>query len=152
MILTKSDKKNLSIKILVLIGQIILGGLFIYAGILKIADPEGFSIDIENYRMAPKIFVNLIAIFLPYLEVITGLLVIFSPKKSGSLLILSALIFFFLIGITQAIIRGLDIECGCFGDASRIVGIRVLAEDLFFLIIALTLFIIELKKQSLKQV
>lgn len=129
-----------------------MGGVFIYAGILKIIDPEGFSFDIENYRIVPRIFINLIAIYLPYLEVITGLIIIFSPRRGGALIILNVLILFFLFGIIQAILRGLDIECGCFGDASREIGIRVLAEDLILLIVGIMLFVREFKLKFLEDV
>ncbi len=147
-----SYRKELFVKFIFIACQIFIGGIFIYAGLLKIIDPETFSMDIENYRILPRILVNLPAIYLPYLEVIVGLAIIFSPRKIGSLIIYNGLMVFFLFGIIQAVFRGLDIECGCFGSASRTVGLRVIAEDLLLLIIGVLLLVREFKKDKISQI
>ncbi len=98
--------------------RIILGGLFMYASFDKMANPEAFADIIDNYHVLPIQLVNLFAIFLPWLEFITGLLLIIGKWVKGSLLIYSSLLVIFIIALSQALIRGLDISCGCFSVQS----------------------------------
>jgi uncharacterized membrane protein YphA (DoxX/SURF4 family) len=67
--------KNLSriIPYASLASRIILGGIFIYAGVIKILDPAGFARDVSNYRMLPDLLVNPFAVVLPWIEVLAGL-------------------------------------------------------------------------------
>jgi putative oxidoreductase len=122
--------------------RLLLGGLFIYAGIGKIWNPMGFSADIDNYRMLPYLLVTLMASVLPWVEVLCGLLIIFGRWLSGASLILIMLNVVFIIAIASAMARGLDIDCGCFsaaGNASR-VGVQRLLEDALFLAAAVIIF------------
>ena len=92
----------------------ILGAIFIYASIDKIEYPSAFSEAISNYRLVPDVLTNLLAIWLPWLELMTGLLLITGLWIKGSAFILSILSLMFSIIIGIAIFRGLDISCGCF--------------------------------------
>jgi len=94
--------------------RIILGAIFVYASLDKIANPQAFADIINNYRVLPVQLVNPLAIFLPWLEFITGLFLISGKWVKGSLLIYSTLLVIFIIALSQALIRGLDISCGCF--------------------------------------
>lgn len=97
--------------------RIILGGLFIYASLDKIAHPESFSKIILNYKILPLVFVNALAIFLPWIELLTGFLLIVDKWVKSSLLIYTTLLVIFIIALSQALLRGLDISCGCFSVA-----------------------------------
>lgn len=101
-------------KYLVIAVRVVLGALFMYASFDKMANPEAFANIIDNYHLLPYQLVNPLAIFLPWLEFITGLLLIIDKWVKGSLLIYSALLVIFIIALSQALIRGLDISCGCF--------------------------------------
>lgn len=105
-------------KFIFIAARIILGGLFMYASFDKIAHPEAFADIIDNYHILPIQLVNPLAIFLPWLEFITGLLLVIGKWVKGSLLIYSTLLVIFIIGLSQALIRGLDISCGCFSVQS----------------------------------
>jgi hypothetical protein len=97
----------------------IIGGIFIYAGVLKILDPVGFANDIDNYKMLPWMFSVGLAFFLPWLEVFAGLAVIFRRLYFGGQGILLALVAIFIGASIFAKARGLDITCGCFGHVSK---------------------------------
>ena len=101
---------------LIFIFRLIIGMVFIYASIHKIANPEEFAKSIDNYRLLPIFLINIIAIILPWLELIIGLFIIFGIfiKASSFLISLNMLIFTILVLIT--IIRGIDISCGCFSS------------------------------------
>lgn len=97
--------------------RVAVGAAFVYAGLMKVYDPTAFADSIFSFRIVPNIFINIIAIVLPPMEVILGLGVIFSSWTracSFSLLILLAV---FAGALLQGIMRGLIIDCGCFGSA-----------------------------------
>lgn len=94
--------------------RVILGALLIYASLDKLANTADFAKIIYYYRMLPAGTENLLAIFLPWIELITGLCLLFGKFTGGALLIYSALLVIFIIALGQALIRGLDISCGCF--------------------------------------
>src|SRR5438132_3424994 len=101
------------------IGEIIIGGIFIYAGVIKALDPIRFASDIDNYKILPWAIGVRLAFYLPWLEIFCGLALIARRLYLGGLSILTALTSIFIIATIAAKIRGLDITCGCFGHASK---------------------------------
>src|SRR5437763_6924319 len=98
---------------------LIIGGIFIYAGVLKAMDPVGFANDIDNYKILPWAISVRFAFYLPWLEILCGLAVILGLLYRGGLLILTMLISIFIVASVIAKARGLDVTCGCFGHASK---------------------------------
>ncbi len=99
---------------LLLIGRLFLGYIFIYASIDKIIDPISFSNVIDNYHITPIILNNLFALFIPWLEFIIGICLIFNLKVHGASFLSIILLVWFIFILTQAIFRGINVECGCF--------------------------------------
>jgi uncharacterized membrane protein YphA (DoxX/SURF4 family) len=97
----------------------VVAAVFIYAGALKAFDPVQFAHDIANYRVLPWTIAVGLAFYLPWLEIICGLALIFRLFYRGAVSILTALVAIFLIATVAAKARGLDITCGCFGHASQ---------------------------------
>jgi putative oxidoreductase len=97
----------------------ILGGIFVYAGAIKVLDPIGFANDIDNYKILPWAIAAPLAFYLPWLEILCGLGLIGRKLYLGGLSILTALVSIFTIATIAAKVRGLDITCGCFGHASQ---------------------------------
>ena len=120
--------------------RIILGGIFIYAAVGKILYPAEFSEAIANYQMVPVMFNNLIAITLPWVELIAGLLLLIGFKTQSGNLIIFLCLCIFSFGAVQALIRGLDINCGCFTEASRRVGLIFLAEETGLFLMSICIF------------
>ena len=98
---------------------LIIGGIFIYAGVIKAMDPVAFANDIDNYKILPWPLVVRLAFYLPWLELLCGLALILRFFYRGGLFILSGLTFVFIAASVVAKVRGLDITCGCFGHASK---------------------------------
>jgi putative oxidoreductase len=98
---------------------ILIGGLFIYAGAVKIIDPVEFARDIDNYKMLPWQPSVWLALYLPWLEIFCGLALITRVFFRGGVFIVTALISLFIIISIAAKARGLDVSCGCFGHASK---------------------------------
>ena len=120
---------------------LIIGGIFIYAGVIKAMDPVGFANDIDNYKILPWPLTVRLAFYLPWLEILCGLAVILGLLYRGGLLILTMLISIFIIASVIAKARGLDITCGCFGHASKYVSFfGHLALDLVLLALLVALW------------
>ena len=141
-----SNVKYRTANVLWRIIDLIVGAMFIFAGIAKIlnldqliadlhhlrfasafadlgnlsvADPAEFAHDINNFRILPWIASVTLAFYLPWLEIFCGLGLVFRVLYRGALAILSALIVVFTLATIAAKVRGLDITCGCFGHASQ---------------------------------
>ena len=97
----------------------IIAAIFIYAGVLKALDPVQFAHDIDHYKILPWTIGAGLAFYLPWLEILSGLALIFRLFYRGALSILTALVVVFLVATIAAKARGLDITCGCFGHASQ---------------------------------
>ena len=97
----------------------IVGGIFIYAGMLKVLDPVQFGLDIENYKILPWFISVRLGFYLPWLEIFCGVALVFRVVYRGGLSILTALSLIFIGATVAAKSRGLDITCGCFGHASQ---------------------------------
>ena len=116
---TTSRIKHRRSNILCRIVDFIVAGIFLYAGVLKVLDPAQFAHDINNYRILPWTLSVALAFYLPWLEILCGLGLIFRFLYRGALSILTALIVVFTLATIAAKVRGLDITCGCFGHASQ---------------------------------
>ena len=96
----------------------VIGGLFIYAGALKVVDPVKFTTDIQNFRILPWTLSVPLAFYLPWLEIVSGAALIFGWLRSGALAILTSLTLIFIGATISAQVRGIDLDCGCFGKAT----------------------------------
>lgn len=97
--------------------RLVLAGLFIYAGAIKLIQPNTFLSDIESYRMLPYSLAWLTSFYLPPLEIFSGLGLLWAGTRRASATILVGLMVVFLFAIVGAWLRGLDISCGCFGTS-----------------------------------
>ncbi len=125
-----------------LIFRIILGIIFIYASYDKILDPAAFSKNIHNFHTTDNLIgvENLVALILPWLELIVGVFLIFGVFLEGSTSITISLYIFFIVILSQAVYRGIDVHCGCFhteADAGvtdlRMELIKHIGEDILLL-------------------
>lgn len=125
-------------KALLIMSRLVLGGLFVYAGAVKVLDPLGFAQDIRNYRLVGQTLSFVIALVLPWLEILAGLALAAGFWKRASALLISGLLVFFIVLTLVTMARGLDVDCGCFGSLSRRSGWGVVLEDLGMLFLGLT--------------
>lgn len=100
----------------VLASRLLLGGVFVAAGVPKILDPGAFAVAIRSYELAlPEWFVSFSAYALPYAEVLIGLYLVLGLFTKPTAWLTTALMLVFTIALLQGAVRGLDINCGCFG-------------------------------------
>ncbi len=92
----------------------ILGLTFIYASFHKIMAPAEFAKIVYGYDLFPEIFINLIAITLPFLELIAGLALIIGVYPRSAAIIINGLLLAFIVVLAINLIRGHEFDCGCF--------------------------------------
>ncbi len=123
----------------VLIARLILGGVFIYASLDKIAHPAEFAKAIGNYHVVPFGLENLMALALPWLELIAGICLIAGIMVDGATIMVILMNIVFIFAISQALARGISIECGCFSvtaEEGDKIGIQTILRDIGYLVLA----------------
>ncbi|MBF0120033.1 MAG: DoxX family membrane protein [Desulfobacterales bacterium] len=131
--------------------RFILGILFIYASIDKIIHPKAFAQIVYNYQILPDILVNILAIILPWIEIITGIFLILGIWIHGAVLIINLLFLTFIIAIISSLARGLDINCGCFNTKKGSISLFDILRDLSFFSLSIYLFFVTFLNDSLRK-
>lgn len=125
----------------VIAARLLLGALLCYTGFIKISDLHGFSEEISNYKLLPGILQRFVAVVLPWNEVVAGAMLIIGLWTRAVALIATAMFGVFAIAVFSALVRGLDISCGCFGKATvSPLGYQTLAIDAVGLALGLIVF------------
>ena len=103
---------------IVLVARVVLGALFITAGVLKLRDPTRFAESILAFKITfmPDHLVQLATFAMPWTEILAGVLLVIGRWTRGSALLVSAMLVMFLTMIAAAIYRKLSLSCSCFGD------------------------------------
>lgn len=94
--------------------QIALGAVFLVAALPKITDPPAFAHMIYNYRLVPGALVNGLALVMPWIELVVGILLILGAWRREAALVAAMLLLVFLGAIGWNLARGHAIDCGCF--------------------------------------
>lgn len=118
-----------------------LGGMFVLAGVLKMGDPTSFALEIHNYQLLPGL-APWLAATLPALEIILGLALLIAPRSwaRASALASTLVLGMFTIAVASAVVRGVNITCGCFGEGSGPVTIWTVLRDVGLVAGAVGLF------------
>jgi uncharacterized membrane protein YphA (DoxX/SURF4 family) len=94
--------------------QLALGIFFVAASLPKLVDPPSFAHMIYNYRIVPGALVNLMALTMPWIELLSGLALILGIWKDAARTIIAALLLVFIVAISVNLARNNAIDCGCF--------------------------------------
>jgi putative oxidoreductase len=92
-----------------------LCALFLWAGSIKLLDPGAFAQDISHYRVLPDRLVPVLAVGLPVLECVVALALLTRAYMRGAAWLGAAMLALFAGAMAQAKLRGIDLDCGCFG-------------------------------------
>jgi uncharacterized membrane protein YphA (DoxX/SURF4 family) len=138
-------KKRAIVPFIVPVFRLVIGIIFLYAGIMKIADPLGFAQILYNYRLVPAWAINPLAITLPWVECVAGASLLFGIWTLGGGVVTSTLFAVFAAALGLNLIRGLDISCGCFSTATAANPITWLTvvRDLLFLGMSVSICLID---------
>jgi len=95
--------------------RVCLGALFVFSGVVKLIDPKKFAGTISEFGLLPDVLLAPVAIGLPSIELLAGIGLIFDIR--GSLSAIFGLLIMFITILWFGILKGLDIDCGCFSIA-----------------------------------
>ncbi len=131
---------------------ILLGGVFVYASLDKIAQPVDFARIVYHYRLiGPNQLVgpwaaNTLAVTLPWVELLVGLALIAGVWRREAAVVAGGLLVIFIGAVSAALVMGIDIEnCGCFSVSGegRSAGIKLILGDLALLVASGALAFVE---------
>jgi uncharacterized membrane protein YphA (DoxX/SURF4 family) len=105
-----------------LAARLLVGGVWVVAGALKLPDPAAGVRAVRAYDLLPESVVPTVGHLLPVLEVVVGLALIVGLLTRWSAAASAVLLVAFILGIASAWARGLEIECGCFGGGGTRAG------------------------------
>lgn len=129
------------------VARILLAGVFLFAGVLKVSEPARFATDIANYHLLPWSVGVGLAFYLPWVEILSALGLFLARFRKGASAIIFASLVLFIAATIAAKVRGIDLTCGCFGHAGRNLSfVTHLSLDL--LLLALALFLLWLPERS----
>lgn len=106
-------------RLLVVLARVVVGGVFVYAAVPKIADPAAFAIAIRNYHLVPDEFARGAAAALPLLELLVGAALISGLQARGAAVLSAGMLVVFAAALTRAMLLDINVDCGCFGSAAR---------------------------------
>lgn len=132
----------LSNRYIIVLSRVVLGLVFIIASIDKITAPDAFAANVQAYGLVPYALVNVMALVIPWIELICGIFLLGGVRVQSCSAILSVLLCVFVVAMMSALARELKIDCGCFGKehATPVSWMRVL-EDVGLLILGIHLII-----------
>jgi len=130
------DTRNLLWIVIEWVSCLVLAGVLIAAALPKISNPDKFALAVYQYQLLPTLFVNPVAIYLPWLEVsCAAALVVLPPARRGALLLVAGMLVAFTLAIAFVVIKGQPIPCGCFGNDSTPAGRWSLARNCGLLVL-----------------
>ena len=118
--------------------RVVLGALFLWAAITKLPDMAAFAQDVANYRVVPPLAVPFVASAVVGIELLAGVALIAGFLVRPAAVVLAGLLAVFTVFLTQALLRGIDLRCGCFGGDERASWWTV-ARDVLMLLAALAI-------------
>lgn len=142
--------------------RILVGGLFIFSGLIKVNDPVGTAIKLEeyfdvfSYDIAPffeyfKAFALEIGVVMVVAEVVLGIMLILGVRLKLTVWALSLMILFFTFLTFYSAYFNKVTDCGCFGDAIKLTPWESFYKDIILLVLILVLFIFRNKMINNKQ-
>jgi uncharacterized membrane protein YphA (DoxX/SURF4 family) len=125
---------------LALLARLYLAYVFLLACYHKILDPGAFALDIATYQILPLSLINLMAIILPWIELVAGVLLLVGFRTRAAALLISGMMLMFTVAIAIALDKGLDMSCGCFASQGAVedpISWRTIVRDLSWSFLAL---------------
>jgi putative oxidoreductase len=128
------------VKIVLLIARLILGAIFLYAAWAKLREPWWmFAASIDSYQMLPPAISIFIARTLPWLELVLGALLVIGFRLRWVAPACGVLLLVFWISMLRAWMKGMEIDCGCFGPGEAVSPFTLLRDGAM---IALAAFVV----------
>ena len=112
----RSDRRRGLLPWVGLLGRLVVGGVWVWAGALKVGDPAASVAAVRGYQLLPAGAAETVGRVLPTLELVVGACLVLGLLTRGVALVSVLLQLAFIVGIASVWARGIAIDCGCFGD------------------------------------
>ncbi|AGW13216.1 MauE/DoxX family redox-associated membrane protein [Megalodesulfovibrio gigas] len=119
-----------------LLMRLYLSGLFLYASVYKIIYAAEFAESIASYQLVPALLVNPVAVIMPWVELVAGLMLLVGLRPKAATLVIGGLLALFTLAIAITLVRGVPIGCGCFKSLEEPMSVATLLRDLGWLAMA----------------
>jgi uncharacterized membrane protein YphA (DoxX/SURF4 family) len=135
-------KALISNKYLTLAMRLLLGIVFCYAAVDKILHIDQFARLVYFYHILPGWAINILAVFMPMVEMIAGLALILGIWPRGATALIGVMLVMFLVALIIVYVRGVDINCGCFStsDKGKSSAINLILRDFPLLLACIQIF------------
>jgi len=120
--------------------RLFIGIMFIYASTTKIAYPAEFAKNVESFRLVPYWMVNMVAVLLPWLELICGLFLVIGLSTRAAAAVVGALLAAFTVGLAINVMRDAPISCGCFDSVGEEISWWYVLRDSVLVLLTLQIF------------
>lgn len=127
----------------------LLGGILLYSSLYKIHSPAAFAHQIYNFKLLPVWAINPVAITLPWLQFISGGALILGLGTQGASALILLMMLTFQSAVASALLRGLNISCGCFESGGNPATWLSFGRDFLILLLAAVVFLRERKRATL---
>lgn len=97
--------------------RIYLAWVFLSACWFKIVAPASFALDIATYEILPLSLINIMAIWLPWIELFVGVMLLIGLRVRPASLLVAGMMVMFIVALGIALAKGLDMSCGCFASS-----------------------------------
>lgn len=129
-----------------LAARVYLALVFLFACVHKIISPGDFAVDIATYQILPTVFVNPMAIVLPFIEAFAGTLLLIGLYTRGAALLICGMMAVFTAAVSIALANGLDMSCGCFaskGAAEDPISWKTIIRDISWLMLSVYVLVFD---------
>ena len=100
--------------------RVVLGGVFLIAGVLKAVDPQTSVAAVQAYQLLPAGLVTLVGWGLPFAEIALGMLLLTGLATRVAAVAAAGLLLILIAAVASVAVRGLSIDCGCFGGGGPV--------------------------------
>ena len=141
--------------VLALAARVYLGTIFLLACWHKLAEPGSFALDIATYQILPLALINPMAIILPWVELFAGAMVFVGFRTRAAALLIAGMMAMFLVAISLALAKGLEMSCGCFASQGAVedpISWRTIVRDSAWLLLALYVLLLDRRPLGLDRV
>lgn len=133
-------KAGITHPVLGLLLRVYIGGVFVYASMYKINYPGEFAETIASYQLVPYWAVNLMALVMPWTELIGGILMILGVRTKSAAAVIAGMLVMFSLAILITLIRDINIGCGCFTSVEEPLSWSTLWRDLIWLAMTIQVY------------
>lgn len=136
-------RKIFTHRYLALVLRLYIGGLFIYASMYKINYPAEFAETVATYQIVPYWAVNIFAVVLPWVELISGVLLVSGIRARSGAVIIGLLMIMFTCATFINLMRDTAISCGCFHAGGETISWWTLGRDIIWIIMTIHILLFD---------